>query len=40
MERHRAARKIAYDPETVDVFFSIPNIKKEEWIHALLRGDI
>ena len=40
MERHRAARKIASQPESVDVFFSIPDAERKEWVQALLRGDI
>ncbi|KAJ8446004.1 hypothetical protein Cgig2_012348 [Carnegiea gigantea] len=40
MERHRAARKIASEPVSVDVFFSIPDAERKEWVQALLRGDI
>ncbi|KAJ8423319.1 hypothetical protein Cgig2_020478 [Carnegiea gigantea] len=40
MERHRAIRKITSEPESVDVFFSIPDAKRGEWVQALLRGDI
>ena len=40
MERHRATRKIASEPETIDIFFSIPDVEKKEWVQALLQGDI
>ena len=40
MERHRAARKIAFKPESVDVFFSILDAERKEWVQALLREDI
>ncbi|KAJ8438008.1 hypothetical protein Cgig2_029989 [Carnegiea gigantea] len=40
MEKHRAARKIASEPESVDVFFSILDAERKEWVQALLRGDI
>ncbi|KAJ8437221.1 hypothetical protein Cgig2_012490 [Carnegiea gigantea] len=30
MERHRAARKIASEPESVDVFFNIPDVERKE----------
>ncbi|KAJ8429342.1 hypothetical protein Cgig2_008789 [Carnegiea gigantea] len=40
MERHRVARKITFEPESVDVFFSIPDAERKEWVQALLRGDI
>ncbi|KAJ8433588.1 hypothetical protein Cgig2_012601 [Carnegiea gigantea] len=40
MERHRAARKIASELESVDVFFSIPDAERKECMEALLIGDI
>ena len=40
MERHQATRKIASEPEIIDIFFSIPDAEKKEWVQALLRGDI
>ena len=40
MERHRATRKIASEPKTIDIFFSILDDEKKEWVQALLRGDI
>ncbi|KAJ8430718.1 hypothetical protein Cgig2_000283 [Carnegiea gigantea] len=40
MERHRAARKIASETKSVDVFFSIPDAERKEWVQALLRGGI
>ncbi|KAJ8426018.1 hypothetical protein Cgig2_017100 [Carnegiea gigantea] len=40
MERHRATRKIASEPESIDVFFSILNVERKEWVEALLQGDI
>jgi len=40
MERHRAERKIASELDSVDVFFSIPNAERKEWVQALPRGDI
>jgi len=40
IERRRAARKIASKQESVDVFFSIPDAKRKDWVQALLRGDI
>ena len=38
--RHRATRRIASEPETIDIFFSIPDAEKKEWVQALLRGYI
>jgi len=40
MERHHTVRKIASKSESVDVFFSILDAEKKEWVQALLRGDI
>ncbi|KAJ8448680.1 hypothetical protein Cgig2_010567 [Carnegiea gigantea] len=40
MERYRVAGKIASESESFDVFFSIPNVERKEWVQALLRGDI
>ncbi|KAA8519285.1 hypothetical protein F0562_013541 [Nyssa sinensis] len=39
-ERHKATLQIARDHKTTDVFFTIADDKKEEWVKALLRGDI
>ncbi|KAA8522293.1 hypothetical protein F0562_012966 [Nyssa sinensis] len=39
-ERHKATLQIARDHETTDVFFTIADDEKEEWVKALLRGDI
>jgi len=30
MERHRATRKIVSEPETIDIFFSIPDAEKKK----------
>ncbi|KAJ8441616.1 hypothetical protein Cgig2_023769 [Carnegiea gigantea] len=38
MERHQAVRKIASEPKSVDVFFSIFDAERKEWVQALLRG--
>ncbi|KAJ8424269.1 hypothetical protein Cgig2_003800 [Carnegiea gigantea] len=40
MERHRAARKIASEPESIDVFFSIPDAERKEWhLHPQFVGE-
>ncbi|KAA8519170.1 hypothetical protein F0562_013426 [Nyssa sinensis] len=39
-ERHKATLQIARDHETTYVFFTIADDEKEEWVKALLRGDI
>ncbi|KAA8523994.1 hypothetical protein F0562_010575 [Nyssa sinensis] len=39
-EGHKATLQIARDHETTDVFFTIADDEKEEWVKALLRGDI
>ncbi|KAA8547407.1 hypothetical protein F0562_003729 [Nyssa sinensis] len=39
-ERHKSTLQIARDHETTDVFFTIADDEKEEWVKALLRGDI
>ncbi|KAJ8439080.1 hypothetical protein Cgig2_009223 [Carnegiea gigantea] len=36
IERHRATRKIASEPECEDIFFSIPDAEKKELVQALL----
>jgi len=40
MERYWAIREIAFEPETIDIFFRIPDVEKKEYMQALLRGDI
>ena len=39
-ERHKATLKIARDHETTDIFFTIDDDEKEEWVKALLKGNI
>ncbi|KAA8538077.1 hypothetical protein F0562_027685 [Nyssa sinensis] len=39
-ERHKTTLQIARDHEITDVFFTITDDEKEEWVKALLRGDI
>ena len=39
-EQHKATLKMVRDYETTDIFFTIADDEKEEWVKALLRGDI
>ncbi|KAA8544275.1 hypothetical protein F0562_022287 [Nyssa sinensis] len=39
-ERHKATLQIARNHKTTDVFFTITDDEKEEWVKSLLRGDI
>lgn len=39
-ERHKATRLITHDNASVNIFFSLPDEEKEEWVRALLNGSI
>ena len=38
-ERHKATKLIVCQHELIDVFFSVPDEEKEEWVKGLINGD-
>ncbi|KAK7818774.1 hypothetical protein CFP56_040965, partial [Quercus suber] len=38
-ERHEATKLIACQHELIDVFLSMLDVKKEEWVKGLINGD-
>ena len=38
-ERHMATKLIVCQHELIDVFFSMPDEEKEEWVKGLVNGD-
>lgn len=40
IERHKAARLIMKDDATVCYFFSVPDQERDEWVKALLAGEL
>ena len=38
-ERHKATKLIVCQHELIDVFFSVPDEEKEEWVKGIINGD-